>query len=178
MLWIQQICFIVCIRTYLCDRYQSASINCGISTNVQMKYGAPQGSRLGPLLFVIFTSLHFTSLHFTLHLHLHFEITISAYELDIWLSFWKRRRPSRFLNNTEFIYSKLSLFMSSNYRREREREKKRNSLQYFTDAINYRIMKSIGKSLKLLLQFRLPSLLTLWSEAHVYLYFTKNMRDM
>ena len=43
-------------ESYLRDRSQSISVNDGTSMNFQMKYGVPQGSCLGPLLFVIYAS--------------------------------------------------------------------------------------------------------------------------
>ena len=43
-------------ESYLRDRIQSISINGGTSTTFQMKYGVPQGSCLGPLLFVIYAT--------------------------------------------------------------------------------------------------------------------------
>ena len=43
-------------ESYLRDRFQSISVNSGTSVNFQMKYSVPQGSCLGPLLFVIYAS--------------------------------------------------------------------------------------------------------------------------
>ena len=42
--------------SYLHDRFQSISINGRTSMTFQMKHGVPQGSCLGPLLFVIYPS--------------------------------------------------------------------------------------------------------------------------
>lgn len=41
-------------ESHLRDRSQSISINGGTRMNIQMKYGVPQGSCLGPLLVVIY----------------------------------------------------------------------------------------------------------------------------
>ena len=38
------------------DRFKSIPINGGTSTDFQMKYGVPQGSCLGPQLFIIYAS--------------------------------------------------------------------------------------------------------------------------
>ena len=42
------------IRSYLNNREQYVSINGRKSTKVKIKYGVPQGSILGPLLFIIY----------------------------------------------------------------------------------------------------------------------------
>ena len=49
-------------KSYLDNRSQHISINGGESRPFKMKYGVPQGSCLGPLLFVIYTSKLFTIL--------------------------------------------------------------------------------------------------------------------
>lgn len=44
-----------CMTSYLRDRFQSVSINGGISRNVFIVHGVLQGSCLGPLLFTVYT---------------------------------------------------------------------------------------------------------------------------
>ena len=44
------------IQSYLSDRYQSTSVNNSSSLPSQLKYGVPQGSVLGPVPFVLYTT--------------------------------------------------------------------------------------------------------------------------
>ena len=43
-------------HSYLSDRYQSTSVNNSSSSPSQLMYGVPQGSVLGPILFVLCTT--------------------------------------------------------------------------------------------------------------------------
>ena len=43
-------------RTYLRDRTQVTKVNNVHSRQERVKYGVPQGSKLGPLLFIIFVN--------------------------------------------------------------------------------------------------------------------------
>ena len=63
ILWTTQFCSIAItghvyywFESYLHNRSQSVSINCGTSNKFHTKCGVPQGSCLGPLLFVLYSS--------------------------------------------------------------------------------------------------------------------------
>ena len=43
-------------QSYLSDRYQSTSVNKSSSSPSQLMYGVPEGSVLGPILFVLYTT--------------------------------------------------------------------------------------------------------------------------
>ena len=44
------------IESYLSDRHQQVKIDGIVSDSFQVPFGVPQGSRLGPLLFMLYTS--------------------------------------------------------------------------------------------------------------------------
>ena len=54
--------------SYLADRSQYVAVNGGISSIFPLKYGVPQSSCLGPILFTIYTSKLFEILSCILHL--------------------------------------------------------------------------------------------------------------
>ena len=48
-----------CFRFYLCSRYQRVSDRGAVSDKFDLRYGVPQCSRLGPLLFTVYASALF-----------------------------------------------------------------------------------------------------------------------
>ena len=75
--------------SYLQDRTQAISINSEVAAIVSLRYGVPQGSVLGPLLYTIYT-LQLSNIMKEMGVFYHFY----ACDMQLYLSF-NFKEPSR-----------------------------------------------------------------------------------
>ena len=95
------------INSYLKNRFQYVKINDYESDMLEIKYGVPQGSILGPLLFL----LYINDLTNAIKKNMNYEIILYADDTNIFVACDSLRSGQKFANE---ILDKLSDFMLCN----------------------------------------------------------------
>ena len=71
------------IKSYLSDRHYKVCINGAVSKEIELEIGVPQGSILGPLLFILYTKgLQSLAKRYDFSIHLYADDTQLYFELD------------------------------------------------------------------------------------------------